>query len=163
MEDEITERNSEEQQDIDYISALNELRNNTVSKEQYEKLKGENAKLLRSLINGDTIDMPDAPSEPDIHQLRKELFSGDASLSNLEYVKKALELRDALIEKGEPDPFLPIGHEIAPTAEDREAAARVAKVMKECVEGADGDSNLFTSLLMRETIDVKSPQTKKKL
>lgn len=161
MPEEKTVTNPEEEtQEIDYIAALNELRNNTVPKEQYDKLKGENAQLLKSLINGETIDMPDDPSEPDISELRKDLFNGDASLSNLEYVTKALELRDALIEAGAPDPFLPIGHQIAPTAEDREAAARVAKVMKECVDGAGGDSSLFTSLLMRETVDVKAPQIK---
>lgn len=158
-----TDNPLEEEADIDYIAALNELRNNTVPKEQYDKLKGENAQLLKSLINGETIEMPDAPSEPDISQLRKELFNGDASLSNLEYVTKALELRDALIESGAPDPFLPLGHQIAPTAEDREAAARVAKVMKECVDGADGDSSLFTSLLMRETVDVKAPTPKQNI
>lgn len=152
----------EEEQNIDYIAALNELRQKTVAKEQYEKLKSENAQLLKSLLNGETIDMPDGSSEPDIPQLRKELFSGEASLSNLEYVAKSLELRDALIEAGQPDPFLPIGHEIAPTAEDKEAADRVARVMKECVEGADGDSNLFTSLLMRQTLDVKMPARGKK-
>ena len=162
VEEEKNTTTPKEEQNIDYIAALNELRQNSVPKEQYEKLKDENAQLLKSLINGETIDMPDVPDEPDIAQLRKELFSGDASLSNLEYVTKALELRDALIGAGGPDPFLPVGHEIAPTAEDREAANRVARVMKECVEGADGDSNLFTSLLMRETQDVKMPSASKK-
>lgn len=151
----------EEQQQNDYIAALTELRQNTVSKEQYAQLKEENAKLLRSLINGETIEAEDVPSEPDVAELQKTLFGGDAQLSNLEYVTKALELRDALMEQGKPDPFLPVGHQIAPTPGDIEAANRVAKVMKECVDAADGDSALFTSLLMRETQDIPMPNARK--
>lgn len=152
MADEI--KNEEQEQEVDYVAAIQELREKTVSKEQYAKLKEENQKLLKSLINGETIEAPDTSTEPDIGELRKELFNGESQLSNLEYVSKTLELRDALIEQGKPDPFLPFGHRIAPTAQDVEAANRVAKVMKECVDDADGDSSLFTSLLMRQTVDV---------
>lgn len=148
MEDETT--NPNEQQDNDYIAAINELREKSVPKEQYNKLKEENAKLLKSLINGETIEAPEAPDGPDIAQLRQDLFSGDGQHTNIEYVSKALELRDALIAAGERDPFLPFGHQIKPTAEDIEAANRVAKVMRECIEDADGDSQLFTALLQRE-------------
>lgn len=150
-----------ETEDVDYVAAIQELRDKSVPKEQYAKLKEENAKLLKSLINGETIEATETASSPDIAQLRKDLFSGEGELTNLEYVSKALELRDALIEKGERDPFLPFGHNIAPTPQDIEAANRVAKVMKECVEAADGDSDLFTSLLQRETMEAAIPRARK--
>lgn len=159
MEDETT--NPNEQQETDYIAAITQLRETTVPKEQYAKLKEENAKLLKSLINGDTIEAGEAPSSPDIAALRNDLFSGEAQFTNLEYVTKTLELRDALIEQGKPDPFLPTGHQYAPTPADIEAATRVAKVMRECVDQADGDSALFTSLLMRETVDTPAPRPRK--
>lgn len=158
MEDETI--NPNEQTDNDYIAALTELREKTVPKEQYAKLKEENTKLLKSLINGETIEVTDAPSAPDVDALRSDLFNGEGQFTNLEYVTKALELRDTLIEQGKPDPFLPIGHQIAPTPADIEAANRVAKVMRDCVEEADGDSALFTSLLMRETVDTPAPRRK---
>lgn len=160
MADEI--KNEEQTPEMDYVAAIQELRDKSVPKEQYAKLKEENQKLLKSLINGETIEAPEASSGPDVTELRKELFGGDAQLTNLEYVTKTLELRDALIEQGKPDPFLPFGHQIAPTAQDIEAANRVAKVMKECVEDADGDSALFTSLLMRQTVDTPAPRVNKK-
>lgn len=153
---------NEEQKDLDYVAALTEMRETTVPKEQYAQLKEENARLLRSLINGETIEADDAPSAPDVEKLRSELFSGESQLSNLEYATKALELRAALIEQGKPDPFLPMGHQISPTATDIEAANRVAKVLKECVDAAEGDSTIFTSLLMRETVDVPIPTRKPK-
>ena len=160
MEDEQTI--PDEQQDNDYIAAITQLRDNTVPKEKYAQLKEENSRLLKSLINGDTIEHTQAPTEPDVAQLRQELFAGEAQLTDLEYVSKVLALRDAIIENGDPDPFLPFGHHIAPTAEDREAAERVARVLGDCVEQADGDSAFFTSLVTREIIDVKDPHSSKR-
>lgn len=144
----------------DYIEALREMKEKTVSKEAYEKLKEENKKLLQSLINGETIEGDAVPETPDVAQLRKELFNRDAPLSNLEYATKALQLRRALVDDGHPDPFLPIGHRISPTQEDIEAANRVAKVLQECIEYADGDSDLFTSELQRNMVDVPNPRAK---
>ncbi|MCM1505299.1 MAG: hypothetical protein NC127_08900 [Muribaculum sp.] len=137
----------------DYIAAIQELKEKSVSKEQYVKLKEENAQLLRSLINGDALEGVDTPMAPDINELRTQLFSGEVQMSNLEYVTKALELRDALIADGRPDPFLPYGEKIAPTDDDISAAQRVAKVLQECVEYADGDSSIFTNELQRRMID----------
>lgn len=161
MEDETVKLENGQEQNADYIAALAEMREKTVSKELYAKLKEENAQLLRSLINGETIEAEATSTAPDVDQLRKDLFGGEGQFTNLEYVTKALELRDAVIEQGRPDPFLPIGHQIAPTPADLEAATRVAKVLQECVDAAEGDSDLFTSLLMRETVDTPIPKTKK--
>ena len=71
--------------------------------------------------------------------------------NNLEYIKLALELRNTLIAKGETDPFLPVGSQISPTADDAEKAEKVAQVYQECIDYADGDSALFTQELMRRT------------
>ena len=152
MADEIVNQEAESTE-VDYVAAIKELKDSTVPKNQYEKLKEENKKLLQSLINGESIEGAEASSVPDVKELRKELFNGDAQLTNLEYVTKALELRDQLIAEGKPDPFLPYGEKIAPTNEDVEAANRVAKVLKECVDYADGDSSIFTNELQRVMID----------
>ena len=140
---------------IDYIEAIKEMKQNSVSKEAYEKLKAENKQLLDSIINGTELDAKYKKEEPiDIKQLRKDLFARDAQeMSNLDYISNALKLRDALIEKGEKDPFLPAGEKIIPTEEDITTANRVASILKDCVEYADGDSALFTSELQRVTID----------
>ena len=144
----------------DYIKALQEMKEKTVSKEAYVQLKEENKKLLQSLINGETIEAHASQETPDVGQLRKDLFSRDGNLTNLEYAEKALQLRDILIEEGKPDPFLPYGHHISPTNEDIEAANRVARVLKDCIEYADGDSDLFKSELQRNMVDVPNPRAK---
>lgn len=138
----------------DYIEAIKEMKQNSVSKEAYEKLKAENKQLLDSIINGTELDNIKKEEPVDIETLRKDLFS-DASheKTNLDYVSSALKLRDALIAAGEKDPFLPAGEKIIPTEEDIATANRVASILKDCVEYADGDSALFTSELQRVTID----------
>lgn len=140
--------------DTDYVAAIQELQNNTVSKDQYNKLRAENKKLLDALVSGGSIENPVQKSAVDIDALRKELFNKDAQLTNLEFIEKSLELRDALLDKGEPDPFLPIGSRISPTPEEAQQAENVAEVYRECIDYANGDSEVFTNELMRRTVDV---------
>ena len=149
MAEEIKNETTEE---VDYVQAIQELKANSVPKEQYAKLKAENSKLLNSIINGESVEADSLPEKQDIGELRKDLFSG-IDLTNLEYVSKTLELRDALIEKGEPDPFLPYGHKYTPDNNDIETANKVATILKECVDYADGDSSIFTNELQRRMID----------
>lgn len=138
---------------IDYIEAIKEMKQNSVDRSTYNKLREENQRLLDALVQGKEIELP--KNEPvDIDQLRKDLFSNkDKHLSNLDYVSNALKLRDALLEKGERDPFLPYGDKVTLTADHYEKAENVAQVLKECVEFADGDSGIFTAELQRRTKD----------
>lgn len=138
---------------VDYVAAIQELQNNTVSKEQYNKLKSENKKLLDALVSGQQIETP-SESKVSVQDLRKKLFNRDSELTNLEYVETTLQLRDALIESGERDPFLPYGEKVQETAEQHDKANRVAEVLKECIDFADGDSGIFTAELQRRTKDV---------
>lgn len=137
----------------DYIEAIREMKQNSVSKEAYEKLKAENKQLLDSIINGTELPQDSKPEPVDINKLRKELFTTENDMSNLEFVSTALKLRDEILSRGEKDPFLPAGEKIIPTEEDINTANRVASILKDCVDYADGDSALFTSELQRVTID----------
>ena len=149
----VTAQKDVEQDTNNYIEAIKEIKANSVSKQAYDKLKEENKQLLDSLINGKEIELPKQKEPVDIDKIRSKLFDEDRPLSNLEYVSNALKLRDELLERGERDPFLPYGQNISPTDEDIIKADRVATVMKECIEYADGDSELFTNELMRRTND----------
>lgn len=135
----------------DYIEAIKEMKQNSVSKEDYMKLKEENKQLLNSLVNGE-IRQTEIKEEPvDIDKLRDDLFNKE--LSNLDYISSALKLREELIKRGESDPFLPAGKNILPTEEDINTANRVAAVLQECVDYADGDSSVFTNELQRRMVD----------
>lgn len=142
-----------------YIDAINEMRKNTVNRSEYEKLQEENRKLLNSLINGDTIDLPVEKEPVDINKLREDLFLKEHN--NLEYAKMALELRSALIERGEEDPFLPKGHGVQLTQADYDASEKVATAFQHCIDYAQGDSEIFTTELMRITQDNFRPNLTK--
>lgn len=135
-----------ENNDIDYINAINELKQNTVSKDQYDKLRAENKQLLDTLVNGGQLTQHPLAEKADIAALRQGLFERH-DLTNLEYCKRTLELRNALIEDGQQDPFLPVGSNVRIEDSDYVIAERVAGVMQECVDEANGDSALFTALL----------------
>lgn len=147
----------------DYIEQIKKLKESSVSKDDYNKLKADNKKLIDALANGTQInDKVESKIDAveNINNLRKKLFSKGTNLSNLDYCKTAVELREALIEKGERDPFLPFGHNVVATDSDYETANRVATVMKECIDYADGDSDIFTNELQRRTVDVVIPKKK---
>lgn len=136
----------------DYLAAINELKQNSVNREDYNKLKAENKKLLDSIVNGVPVEVQ-SPQRKSTEELRAAYLKEDQT--NLEYISNALKLREALISEGKPDPFLPIGEQILPTDEDIAAANKVASVLQECVDYAEGDSAVFTNELQRRLVDVK--------
>ena len=145
----------------DYLAAIKELKENSVDRSEYDKLRAENKRLIDAVVNGQPGQEEQVAvkhSKEQIDELRNDLFNSPRELNNLEFITKTMELREALMENGEPDPFLPVGKQISPTRDDIEGAEKVAKVYKECIEYAEGDSEVFTNELMRRTRDVKLPR-----
>ena len=147
-----------------YAETIKQLKANSVSKEDYEKLEAQNRQLLDAIVNGGSVpeDKNNKPDKvdvlPSIKELREDLYGGKKHLNNLEYWEKTLALREALMAQGETDPFVPAGKRITAENSDFEAAERVATVVKECIEYAKGDSAIFTSELQRRTIDAGLPR-----
>lgn len=137
---------------VDYIAAINEMKQNSVSREQYNKLQSENKKLLDALVTNKQIDV--AEEKPaDIKELRAKLFNVDQGLSNIEFIDTALQLREALIAKGERDPFLPIGSKVQITYDMAEKAEEVAKGLQEMIDFAEGDPGIFNAEYQRRVVD----------
>lgn len=142
------------QENNQYIETIKKMKENMVDKDEYEKVKAENKQLLDTVINGGDVATENETNKPiDLNTLRDELFNKENT--NLGYVEKALKLRSELIAQGEPDPFLPVGSQISPTDYDIQTAEKVANVLQECVDYAQGDSGVFTNELMRRTTDIK--------
>ena len=150
-------RNQENDTTQDYLSAISELKKNSVPKEEYAKLREENKQLLKTITDG-AYGEQQKPQEvrKDLNELRKELFTKEHS--NLEYCQKALELRNECIKQGKPDPFLPYGSRITPTDSDIAAANKVADALEACIENSNGDSAWFTNELQRITVDIPLPR-----
>ena len=144
-ENELTEVNENQ----NYIEAINELKANTVDKKAYEKLKAENKQLLDTLVSGGQIEQP--KEKVNLDTMSDELFHNRQNLTNLDFVQRALELRTELIAQGNPDPFVPFGHNANITQADIDQAERVAQIFQDCVDESDGDPGLFTALLAKRT------------
>ena len=153
LEQEQTPQNAEQ-----YVKALKSLRENSVDKEEFDKVVAERDTLIKAMAEGDTTHAQGAESEkkPDIKELRDKLrTSGEKELSNAEFVATALQLRRAVIEAGGIDPFLPQGVKAKPTLIDIQGAERVAEGLQSCLDNATDpdtgkvDNDLFNAHLKK--------------
>lgn len=153
-----------ENENINYIETIKQLKQTTVPKTELERLQVENKKLLDTLLEGGELEAAaTAPQKRSSDEIRKELFSENAeNMSNLTFVQKAIELREAILEEGGVDPFVPQGHKIMAEDSDFAAAEKVAEALKSCIEYADGNSEVFTNELMRITADISPVSTRAK-
>lgn len=137
------------------IDTINAMKQNMVSKEKYDRLVAENKGLADALKTGQQVTLVEPEKEVDIDELRAELYGGSRSktMPNIEYVQKTLQLRQALIDKGEPDPFMPNGHEYQYDQRDQDTANLIADTLQQCLDRAQGDNNVFTAEFLRNMKD----------
>lgn len=127
-----------------------------------DQLKNDITELVRELIpEKEPEKAPETPEAPKATtaELRKRLFSG--TLSNVEYVQTAIDLRNATIAEGGDDPFLPHGHAYSASTETVNAANETAEALTHCLEVAQGSDEYFIAELARITKDT-SPITARK-
>lgn len=159
MEDNIQEQtneieNGEGSSNQVYIDALNELKANSVSKDKYDQLIKERDGLVEALKTGQQITVVNEEQEVDIDSLRHELYGDpDKSWRPTEYIEKTLKLREAVMENGGRDPFLPNGLDYQESIDDKKVAEMTAQIYQECLDYAQGDDQLFINELMRRTKD----------
>lgn len=97
MDEEKSVSEQEGMEEFDPVSAINDIKANTVSKEEYNKLKAERDKYCKALIEGSQI--ADEKKEPiDIEALRKKFGNRDNSMTDLEYWQTSLALHEATLE-----------------------------------------------------------------
>ena len=149
-EQSVTQQENVEQDTNNYIEAIKEIKANSVSKDAYKKLQDENKKLLESLIAGETIEAPKTTVEEkvDLNALRKHL---DEAESPIDYCKTSLKLHEETLKQLGYNDYLPNGKKIRPTKEDEEKANLFIEQIKECIDYADGDDQLFIQELQRRT------------
>lgn len=146
-----------------YIEAINKLRQNSVSKDSYDKLLEENKNLLDSIVNGTaqaSAEAENAEKKPTIEELRKALYYPEKSLNDLEYVTRSVALRDALLEETGEDCYVATSHLRTPTDEEYVRAQKCADVYKECIEEANGNNSKFIAALQSRIADVAIPSRK---
>ena len=157
-----------EQKVEDFITQVKEIKENTVSKEDYEKVLEDRKKLMQALIDGNTdgIELPDNSSDDELDKRiianRNKLAKGEVA-NDLDYWQTVLQLRNDVIEKEgeERDPFLPNGHDYVYDENDAKRAKAVAQTVQDCIDLAEGDSTFFKNELLRRVKDTSPLQQKK--
>ena len=120
--------------ELDPVEQLRELKANYVPKEQLEQAIADRNRYFQMATTNYQEPKPVEEEKVDINELRKDLFNNRENLSNLEFARKALKLRSAIIDNGGVDPFIPQGRKITATTSDRYAAERVAEGLQYCVD-----------------------------
>ena len=156
----VTERSPLQGIEEDYIEQIKQLKSKSVPREAFEELEAEHKRLVNELVNGQAVQVV-AEEKPDIAQMRKELFDPEAQYLNVEYWSRVLALRKAVMDEGGMDPFLPYGPNISPSTTDEEAAQRVADVVQECLDTADGNNEIFTAALQSRMVEPLMPKKRK--
>lgn len=151
MPEETLQNESGNVDSTDYIAAIKELKENSVSKEDFIKIQEEKRQLLKALVDGDTISTETEKPKKSLEELRNKAFKQNCT--NLESVTNILEYRQALIDSGKPDPFLPVSSNTNPDYQDSLDAENVAKCMQDCVDIANGNPDVFNNEWSRRIID----------
>ena len=141
----ITEDGGTEDQDFNLLNEVEELRKNSVSKEQYQKLVEKNKMLMKRIVEGGG--QEEKANEPvDLQKIREEIFGDNVeTLSNREFWEKVLTLRHERLKEGV-DIFLPKGSRTRYTREDYESANKVDEIISQMLEDSKGDPRLFNSM-----------------
>jgi hypothetical protein len=159
-EDETATNTTEGTGDLDLLKKYKELQDNSVSKEEYEKVLKEKKDIISQVLNGQTPN--EEQDNRSIDDIRKVLFKENSNLTNREYVENALALREKILAEGGRDPFLPYGEKISPDDNDYMVVDRVVKSLEDCLKIANGDDDVFNVEFARRLEEVNIPQPKKK-
>lgn len=150
--------NTTESTDQNYIDTIKKLKENSVEKDKYNKVIEENKQLLKALTESRPPEQKEEAPKVDIQKLRKELYENEGKgLTNLQYIEKTLELRNALLEETGEDFFV---KRTNATSADYERAEKTATILQECVDFAKGDTNSFNAELQRR-LEEKKPLPQK--
>lgn len=150
MTDEIN--NEVQSPDVNYIEAINQLKQTTVSRDEYNRVLNDNKRMVELMLNNtpnSTEEVVSVPTDEEITAMRKKLYTSDSALTNLEYISETLKLRKALMDKGGRDPFLPVNHNYVDNDADRAAAQEYADKLQQMVDYSNGDPEVFNSELKR--------------
>lgn len=135
-----------------YIDAIQELKSTTVSKDLYNKIVAERDQLIKTVMTN-----PPTTAPAEVEQVRslkecnRALFS-ERPKNACDLMSKMLDVRDAALREGEPDPFLSISRHVTPGAMSARRAEEIAQIYRDCLDYADGDPRIFEQEISRRML-----------
>lgn len=131
--------------EFDPVSAINELKANSVPKSEYNKLKAEKDKYLKALIKGDQVAAVTKKEPVDLKAERARL-SKNPNPHNLQWWKDNLALRQATIEQEGWDSFAQFNKRTPPTKANVEQAEEVASFIQQIIDDSQDNPDAFQLL-----------------
>lgn len=132
--------------DLDLLKELQDVKNNTVPKEEYAKLQAKYKQVVKDVING-VGTKEEADNTVNLEEIRKNLFTDKVEdLSNRDFWKNVLDLRHERLEKEGVDIFLPKGSKTRYTREDYDSAQKVDEIISQMLEDSEENPQLFNVL-----------------
>ena len=153
------EENAVVEEGQDYIEAIKTLKSNTVPKEEAEKLKAENKRLLEALTNGETIEQSATKKEFNEEEVMSIITNPNSR--DLDFFKSLISLREHKLETENIDIFAGKGTQYQPVPNESQKIENVVNCINHCIEYADGDPDAFDTELDRITIKNIKPKLKK--
>ena len=127
-----------------FIELARQAKENSVSKEEYNKVLEDNEKLQQYILEGKELEKKIETPKKTIAELTKELKR--EGITNLEYISTSLELRKRYLEEEGRDIF-------APNSDDAQQVHKSVETLEGWVKQADGNPAVFNALLEQNVVD----------
>ena len=110
--------------ETNYVKIIQDLKRTTVSRDEYNRVLEDNKMLANALATTperkeeSTDDSAKVATDEEVQALRDKLYNQSCGgMSNLDSMETILDLRDAVLSRGERDPFLPTAEDYVETEE----------------------------------------------
>ena len=133
--------------DFDLLNEVKRIKENSVSKEDYDKLLAEKKQLMRDFVygSGDSANVDD--TTPSIQELRDKIFGDNVDqMSNRDFWENVSQLYHKRLEEDGKNIFLPKGHKTRYKREDYEMVSSMMETIDSMLEDTKENPALFTTL-----------------
>ena len=137
----------------DYIAAIKELKENSVSKDKYDALAKEKKELLNALVNGQGVEQQNEEKlESRDHYYKK--YKENKFSNAWDYWDNILKLRKATIKEYGSDPcvtvsygFTPEGSRAEPEYGEKETIEEQMNLIEDMIKESEGNPIVFETLM----------------
>ena len=137
-----------------YLDTIKDLKQNTVSKQRYDKLVAERDQLIATLVNGEQITAVTPPAEKkSLEQIMTEQKQYAKKKDACNYLKSCLEFRERAFEEYGVDCFVANNYNVKPTEQAYIDAQKTADIYQECLDYANGDKKVLVNELQRRMLE----------
>lgn len=138
----------------DYITALKELKANSVSKDKYDALNEEKKRLLDAIVNGEEVSTQEQEEQLESREVYYKKYKENKFSNDLDYWDNFLKLRKATINEYGADPCVtgsygltPEGNKLEPSYGEVESIEDQMNLIEDFIKQSEGNPMVFDTLM----------------